>query len=192
MPLSKPSSRLSIAERAAAPIRVPRIGAPRGGQGPSRVRQAVRRGRAERRIKASEQNTDLFQVGWTRARSFAAGLDSAPARRLASRVYPHRSAVLAAGLTAFLLGALPLLLVAHAGMPLAPWHALAFGCAVPAVLWAFCLATLATHFHPQHGLIASVDAAQAAWHRQLVRGCAAITVWGFAAAPVVVLVASLV
>ena len=126
----------------------------------------------------------------SRAR-FAAGLDSAPARRLAALVYPHRSAILAGGLAAFLLGALPLVLVASARLPLAAWHAPAFGLAVPVVLWAFALVTLATHFHPQHGLLPAGPAQQVHGLEAFARGCAALTVWGFAAAPLAVLVASI-
>jgi hypothetical protein len=143
------------------------------------------------RVKARRQGTDPLLVDWSSARSFAAGLDSRAAGRLAIRVYPHRSAVLAAGLSTFLLGAFPLILVAHAGIRLAAWHALTFGLAVLGVLWAFALATFATHFHPRHGLIGPTHAGRTDGPPHFLCACAAFTVWGFAAAPLAVLVASL-
>jgi len=144
-----------------------------------------------RRFKARRQGADPLLVDWSNSRSFAAGLDSRAAGRLAIRVYPHRSALLAAGLSAFLLGTFPLILVVHEGIHLAAWHPLAFGLAVLAVLWAFALATFATHFHPRHGLIGPAHTDRADGPQHFLCACAAFTVWGFAAAPVPVLVASL-
>jgi hypothetical protein len=113
--------------------------------------------------------------------------------RLAVRLFPHRASLLAAGLGLFLLSALPLVRVAHGDLGLDRWHAVLFGAGVPVVLWALSLGCVAIFFHPVHGLVGRVEpgwSPQSPWLRKSLRAYATFTVWAFAVAPVVVLVAA--
>lgn len=106
--------------------------------------------------------------------------------RIALKLFPHRASILAAGLGAFLLGALPLAAVARGDATPAPWHVAGFAASVPLVLWAIGLTCLACFYHPAHGLVTSPHARGRRW----LRGYAAFTCWAFAAAPLVVLLAA--
>jgi len=117
------------------------------------------------------------------------------AERLAARLYPHRVTLVTSSLGSFLLGAFPLVIVALGGAELARWHVGAFAAAVPIVLWALCLAVLASFFHPTLGWVRVLDRAwspRRPWLSSALRGYAAFTVGAFALAPVAVLVVAAV
>jgi len=118
---------------------------------------------------------------------------SSRTERLAVHLYPHRHALIAAGLGCFLIGALPLVGVARGSIALAEWHVAVFAASVPLVLWAYGLALLATFLHPRRGLVRVLESGRAhgAPHLgNLLRAYAVLTVWTFALAPLAVLVAS--
>jgi len=113
--------------------------------------------------------------------------------RLAVRLFPHRASLLALGLGLFLLASFPLVRVAHGDLGLAQWHVVLFGVSVPLVLWSLSLGCLAIFFHPVHGLVGRLGlgwSSHSIWLRVCLRAYATITVWAFAVAPVVVLVAA--
>ena len=113
--------------------------------------------------------------------------------RLAVRLFPHRALLITAGLASFLLGAFPLVRVAHGDLQLAQWHVGLFGASVPLVLWALSLGCVAVFFHPIRGLVGRVDPSgspHSAWLRKGLRAYATLTVWAFVIAPFVVLVAA--
>jgi hypothetical protein len=123
------------------------------------------------------------------------GALQARAERLAARLYPHRVTLVTSGLGGFLLGALPLAIVALGRAELAEWHVGAFAASVPVVLWALCLAVLASFFHPTLGWIRVLDRAwspRLPWLSSALRGYAALTVGAFAIAPIAVLVVAAV
>ncbi|NNL67438.1 MAG: hypothetical protein HKP30_14410, partial [Myxococcales bacterium] len=94
------------------------------------------------------------------------------------------------GLAAFLGGALPLVAVAEGRAAITPWRTAAFATSVPAVLWALGLAIHATFFDPQRGIVESLCRGRLSpprWVQGALRAYAAITVAGFAVAPLVVL-----
>lgn len=113
--------------------------------------------------------------------------------RLAVRLFPHRSLLLAAGLGLFLLAALPLVRVSFGVIELVQWHMVLFGASVPVVLWSLSLGFLAVFFHPAHGLVGRLCpgwSSHTTWLRNGLRAYATITVWAFVAAPFVILVAA--
>lgn len=113
--------------------------------------------------------------------------------RLAVRLFPHRASLLALALGLFLLGAFPLVRVAHGDLGLAQWHVVLFGVSVPLVLWAVSLGFVAIFFHPVHGLVGGFSpgwSSRSTRIRNFLRAYATLTVWAFAMAPFVVLVAA--
>jgi hypothetical protein len=131
-------------------------------------------------------------MSWTMTRHIRVDALSR-AERLAVRLFPHRASLLAAGLGLFLLGALPLVRVAQGDLGLAQWHVVLFGVSVPLVLWALSLGFVAIFFHPVHGLVGGFDpgwSSRSTWLRSFLRAYATLTVWAFAIAPFVVLVAA--
>ncbi len=133
-------------------------------------------------------------MAWTTSR-----LDTADAlsgiERLALRLFPHRASLLAMGLGLFLLASLPLVRVAHGDLGLTQWHVVLFGVSVPLVLWSLSLGCLAIFFHPVHGLVGRFgpgSSSHSTWLWSCLRAYATLTVWAFAIAPVVVLVAAAV
>ncbi len=113
--------------------------------------------------------------------------------RLAVRLFPHRALLFATGLGLFLLAVSPLVRVSFGALELVQWHVVLFGASVPVVLWSISLGCVTIFFHPVHGLVGRLGPgwlSHSTWLRNFLRVYATITVWAFAAAPFVVLVAA--
>lgn len=103
---------------------------------------------------------------------------------LAAKLFPHRVSILTVGLGAFLLGVFPLVGVAQGEAMLSRWHVACFAASVPVALWALGLACLACFFDPEQGVVGRLGPRGQRW----LRGYALLTVWAFAAAPLLVFV----
>ena len=113
--------------------------------------------------------------------------------RVAVHLFPQRALLLAAGLGLFLLAAHPLVRVARGDLVLSQWHVVLFAGSVPFVLWALALGCLAIFFHPVHGLVGRIapdGPSPPNWLRGFLRAYAALSVWAFAVAPLIVLFAA--
>jgi hypothetical protein len=143
------------------------------------------------RFKPERRMADPKRMAWDSAEPVAADAVSSRTERLAVHLYPHRLALIAAGLGCFLLGALPLVGVARGTIAPAEWHVAVFATSVPFVLWAHGLAILATFLHPRRGLVRALETGrtdEAPRGGSLLRVYAKLTVWAFALAPLAVLV----